>query len=874
MEEGARSRRDQIHSLLMSTPQAGVVREAPMEQEESVGSPASECFEDDGKIALLVCSEPSLQQNEQISQPLKVYLRVRPFSKAEIANNESQDCINIENSILVALQAPKESNAMKNSEKGIGQSVHKFTFTKIFGPDTSQEEFFEGTVKDLVNCFIEGKNGLVFTYGVTNAGKTFTIQGTPKDGGILPRSLDVLFNRIRGKHYLKMDFKPFLSNHVMKLVDAQVKQEEVLKASVFATLKEEAGRILRSAVQNMSSTKSPTLSRSPSNELDTTEHLITSNDTWISMHRFSVWVSFCEIYNEYVYDLLDLFTSTKQQKRPVLKVCDDQAGSSYLKDIKWFNITSTDEACKILKIGNKNRSLASTRMNQQSSRSHSIFSIRLLRLSDDDKPSVLGVSEMSLCDLAGSERCTKTESFGDRLKEAGNINNSLLILGKCIAALKQNQNLKMKQNYIPFRESKLTRLFQPFFCGKGKACMIVNINQCASNYDETLHVMKFSAVAKEVVQTINPRVLDLLTPKLVGRDGRPIKLDVNTSIEDLLSGEDFLEDEEELDVTALSQEDALMKIANLREKLLEERQSKFALEMQIRKEMGEEMLQQLLDLEETWSKRCDGLKETYEEQFEDRFEMYKKAIQKHSYNCAMEEIEDSHVPKEELQAEKEKLKEREKRILELEMALNQHKQTCETNISMAENATGSPLFSGLPQLTFFSCPTTTMDAQRNDSFTVSTVLAADLRNKEMCSALEDVKKQCEGKEELITYLRRRIQKIEEEMEQEVQKLKEENESLKAEIHSMKQLLDLKEQEMEGLKNCRKRVLELETTVLDLQEEQQANILPKQKKGLFSNLKATVTGSPKSGSGKTKEKSFDETLPSSKKRTLSSRKLKE
>lgn len=59
-------------------------------------------------------------------------------------------------------------------------------------------------------------------------------------------------------------------------------------------------------------------------------------------------------------------------------------------------------------------------------------------------------------------------------------------------------SLRMKPSYIPFRESKLTRLFQPFFCGKGKACMIVNINQHPSTYDETLHVMKFSAIARQV----------------------------------------------------------------------------------------------------------------------------------------------------------------------------------------------------------------------------------------------------------------------------------------------------------------------------------------------------------------------------------------
>lgn len=63
---------------------------------------------------------------------------------------------------------------------------------------------------------------------------------------------------------------------------------------------------------------------------------------------------------------------------------------------------------------------------------------------------------------------------------------------------------RLRPTYIPFRESKLTRLFQPFFCGKGKACMIVNVSQCASTYDETLHVMKFSAVAKQVRKMLYP----------------------------------------------------------------------------------------------------------------------------------------------------------------------------------------------------------------------------------------------------------------------------------------------------------------------------------------------------------------------------------
>ncbi|XP_075682342.1 kinesin-like protein KIF20A isoform X2 [Rhinoderma darwinii] len=608
------------------------------------------------------------------SHPLKVYLRVRPFSKAELANNESQGCVTVENTEIVALRAPKDSSTMRNCERGIGQSVHKFTFTMIFGEDKTQAEFFEGTMKDLVVSFANGQNGLVFTYGVTNAGKTFTIQGTPKDGGVLPRSLDVVFDHIRGRQYIKMNLKPYLGNDVMKLDPAQVKQEEAMKVSLLSSIKEDVMKTVL-CTGNLQSLASE---NSTADEGDNVQN------------QFSVWVSYFEIYNEYVYDLLDQFPTSKNQKRPTLKICDDQLGTSYVKDLKWFNITNTEEACKILQIGNKNRSLASTKMNQQSSRSHSIFTLRLLRLSHGDDPSVLGASEMSLCDLAGSERCNKTQTVGDRLKEAGNINNSLLILGKCIAALKQCQNPK-KANYVPFRESKLTRLFQPFFCGKGKACMIVNINQCASTYDETLHVMKFSAVAKQVVQTIQPRNFDFMSPRIVGKDGKVItEIDANMSMEDLLSEDE----DEELDLSILSASDLLRKIEELKEKLMSERHSKLLLEIQIRKEMGEAMYQQMVHLDETWSKRFEDLRETTEEQLENRLEMYKKAIKNHAYRQAVEDLEEDYVPLDEFQAEQEKVEDRDRRIDELEIALGLQKQSGDNETSTGTGNPSSPESSG------------------------------------------------------------------------------------------------------------------------------------------------------------------------------------
>ncbi|NXY45343.1 KI20A protein, partial [Ceuthmochares aereus] len=575
-------------------------------------------------------------------------------------------CVTIEDPQTVILHAPRDSSALKNSERGIGHSVHRFTFSQVFGPEATQSEFFEGSMKEIVRAHINGLNGLVFTYGVTNAGKTFTIQGTSKDFGILPRSLDVIFNHIKGRHYLKMNFKPYMSNGVKKLEDAQVKQEEALKTAILASLKEVSDQILTYVIYlhsyshlssylllNVSFCHWKTMSKNfvPLEICRTNIHQRT---------QASVWISFCEIYNEHVYDLLNVLSTSKTQKRKILRICEDQGGSSYIKDLKWINIQSTEEACKILKIGNKNRSFACTRMNEQSSRSHSIFSIRLLRLTDEHQPHVLGVSELSFCDLAGSERCNKTQAFGDRLKEAGNINNSLHILGKCIAALKQNQNPKMKPSYIPFRESKLTRLFQPFFCGKGKACMIVNINQHASTYEETLHVMKFSAIAKEVIQTILPKSFGYFPPNLVGGDGKPIMhFDANTSTDDFPDSAKT-STEEEVDITILSHEDLLKTTENLKEKLVAERQSKLLLEVKIRGEMAEEMFRQLLETEEAWRQvilhyRLEDMKDSYEEKLESKFEMYKEAIKKHAYMCAMEQIEDQYVPIEEFLAEQEKV---------------------------------------------------------------------------------------------------------------------------------------------------------------------------------------------------------------------------
>uniref|UniRef100_U3IPV3 Kinesin-like protein n=1 Tax=Anas platyrhynchos platyrhynchos TaxID=8840 RepID=U3IPV3_ANAPP len=460
---------------------------------------------------------------EDVNGKLKVYLRVRPLKSTELEKGEDQGCVCIENSETLLLRAPKDSFTMRSTERGVGQAAHRFSFTQIFGPDVGQKLFFDETMKQVVKDVLDGQNWLVYTYGITNSGKTHTIQGSIKDGGILPRSLAVIFNSVGDRLYQAMDLKPSLSNEVIWLDSRQVRQEETKKQTMLrgGPWEEELLTPLKrshSAESQLQATTSGSFDSGVAG-LSSSSHLTSHSDItqteelgprWAELDRvslsttmgdvqFSIWVSFFEIYNELIYDLLEPTPPGQNRKRQTLRLCEDQTGNPYVKDLNWINVRDADEAWKLLKLGRKNQSFASTHMNQNSSRSHSVFSIRILHLQGGGSEIVPKISELSLCDLAGSERC-KDQKSGDRMKEANNINTSLHTLGRCIAALRQNQQSKLKQIVVPFRDSKLTRVFQGFFTGRGRSCMIVNINQCASTYDETLYVAKFSAIASQLVQ--------------------------------------------------------------------------------------------------------------------------------------------------------------------------------------------------------------------------------------------------------------------------------------------------------------------------------------------------------------------------------------
>ncbi|KAG7283792.1 hypothetical protein CRUP_034416, partial [Coryphaenoides rupestris] len=221
---------------------------------------------------------------------------------------------------------------------------------------------------------------------------------------------------------------------------------------------------------------------------------------------YSVFVSYIEIYNNYIYDLLeDTPFDPIRPKPPQSKILrEDQNHNMYVAGCTEVEVKSTEEAFEVFWKGQKKRRIANTQLNRESSRSHSVFIVKLAQAPLDadgdhilqDKNQV-NVSQLCLVDLAGSERTSRTRAEGSRLREAGNINQSLMTLRTCMEVLRENQMCGTNK-MVPYRDSKVTHLFKNYFDGEGKVRMIVCVNPKADDYDETMLVMRFAEMTQEV----------------------------------------------------------------------------------------------------------------------------------------------------------------------------------------------------------------------------------------------------------------------------------------------------------------------------------------------------------------------------------------
>ncbi|XP_048360638.1 kinesin-like protein KIF27 isoform X3 [Sphaerodactylus townsendi] len=211
-----------------------------------------------------------------------------------------------------------------------------------------------------------------------------------------------------------------------------------------------------------------------------------------------------EVYKEELRDLLELETSMKD-----LHIREDEKGNTVLVGAKDCQVESVAEVMSLLETGNAARHTGTTQMNEDSSRSHAVFTISICQqqqpvLNEKDVDAAqysswssgqLIVSKFHFVDLAGSERVTKTGNTGERFKESVQINSGLLALGNVISAL---GDPKRKSAHVPYRDAKITRILKDSLGGNAKTLMITCISPSSSDFDESLNSIKYANRAKNI----------------------------------------------------------------------------------------------------------------------------------------------------------------------------------------------------------------------------------------------------------------------------------------------------------------------------------------------------------------------------------------
>ncbi|KAJ9119085.1 hypothetical protein QFC22_003576 [Naganishia vaughanmartiniae] len=589
-------------------------------------------------------------------ETMQAFLRIRPPPSSHELPDRVKPYLEMQGEKQVIMRAPQDHTRPNQAPK----PTQIYSFNHVFGPDTPQNTFFETTTLPLVEQALQGESGLMFSYGVSNSGKTYTIQGggddktQGADRGMIPRSIDVIFNSI-----------------------------EDLECTIPIKPVRQYGVEIGTAVEDDSMAEGYGAGQHAEGFRDETTIKVDRN------YSYAVYLSYVEVYNEKIFDLLEsvptanskeqpkkpttrpsssaVRTSSAMQrsfsqafgsfgnrmsmaatanggsgiiKRQALALKNDLDGGKYVAGLKEIRVKTREEAHAIFKLGQIDRQVFGTGQNQQSSRSHGIFTIKIVKIHNgapNDAQSAQ-VSRLSIVDLAGSERTKNTHNAGERLREAANINTSLMTLGQCMETLRANQALladksmqgRRKPAIVPFRHSKLTEMFQGFFAGQGRAVMIVHVNPYDTGFDENSHVMRFSSIAREIQTTafnkmsipfmrgidafrnaVTPMKVRVPVPVL-----KPSRLDIATPTEQYIEEEMQVQEVDPEDESDYEQ-DLLVQflfdeIKELRVKVVEAEMRNATLEAEIREEASLEMAQNLQRLETMYAKRLHEQSEASE----------------------------------------------------------------------------------------------------------------------------------------------------------------------------------------------------------------------------------------------------------------------
>lgn len=375
-----------------------------------------------------------------------------------------------------------------------------------------------------------------------------------------------------------------------------------------------------------------------------------------------IWVSFAEIYNEYVYDLLQAEPGRGKQ-RPKLRLAQDRKGNTIIKDLTNISVCSGLEAYEILQYGMHKLNYAPTSMNSHSSRSHCIFTIKLVQVSPDSKAQI---SYFNFCDLAGSERAKNTRNVGDRLKESNNINTSLHVLGRCIASIRDAQQ-KNDSKLVPFRDSKLTRLFQRALSGQEALAMVVNVNASREMFDESQHVLNFSAIAK-----------DITIEKVLKNEHIPVNKRFSQYIQSRSTALPDINETEQSEVDILREQVLVLSLE------LEQQQQMFAeKESAIRREIVNAFQERNKEMMNNWKKRMEAEKQeivdSYDIRIKNLVEFYDNEKQNEAKRMRLSSvIELDSTMNDEIEDLREELKSKKDEIERLQNCLNDYQKRAST----------------------------------------------------------------------------------------------------------------------------------------------------------------------------------------------------
>ena len=365
-----------------------------------------------------------------------VAARFRPLNALEIKNG-GRCAVSSQTDNSVQLSERADARSTKGLTDATGTSDRAFTFDRVFSTLSTQEQVYAAVGKPVTDAFMSGFNACLLAYGQTGSGKTHTMMGP-----------SALLERLSGEAPVSPDGD-----------DDEDMRDLVASAGV-------TPRVIFDIFDSIE--KSP------------------------AEMQYTLEVTMVEIYMEKVRDLLD--PSPEKANLSIMTI----DGQPVVVGATRQQIGSHSELFALLKRGNEARIVASTAMNDVSSRSHSIFSLKLTTL--DARVGTRTQSILHLCDLAGSESVGKTNVGGLQLAEAGMINKSLCTLALVINKLTDTRK-GAGDAHIPYSSSMLTRILRASLGGNSKTALILTASPAEFNSQETLSTLRFGLRAKTIKQT-------------------------------------------------------------------------------------------------------------------------------------------------------------------------------------------------------------------------------------------------------------------------------------------------------------------------------------------------------------------------------------